>query len=581
MQRVEPHEAGTQPIEGTVGEIAERLRALAAMAAEAGAEDTGRDATELAERLAQGRFFVASVGQFKRGKSTLLNALLERSILPIGVVPVTTAVTVLRYGQTLTARVHFSDGRRDEVDPERLADYVSEARNPENHKGVAAVEVTVPSGLLASGMCLVDTPGLGSVFAANTTATRAFVPHLDAALVVLGTDPPISWEELVLIQEIGKQVDHLIVVLNKSDRVADEDSREAASFTERAIVNHLHRDVGDIYRISATERLAGRATRDWPRLEEALRNLAGRSAHVLDGAATRGFSRIARALLCDLDEQREALTRPIEDSERRLATLRRAIVGTEHALREMSARMQVEEVALSSRFARLREDFLASEGPLARRELADAVRAAPAGRGPVCRTRAIDLAHQIARRRVTAWADEIQPKAEALYSETMARFVERANDFVARLSSGAWDGSVLRQEEFLVERGFRQNAHFFFTSLLTRAAPGFWTRTLDWIRLRRWLVASATRQASDYLHRLIATNSARLANDLTARVEESQRQLESEIRTRLSALVTTAERAVERARVQQASGVETVGAELARIDRLRERVEGLIGKAAR
>src|SRR5207244_12572453 len=70
--------------------------------------------------------------------------------------------------------------------------YVTEEHNHENVKGVAVVEVFLPAPLLARGLCLVDTPGIGSTFAANSEVTRAFVPHIDAALVVLGADPPIS-----------------------------------------------------------------------------------------------------------------------------------------------------------------------------------------------------------------------------------------------------------------------------------------------------------------------------------------------------------------------------------------------------
>jgi predicted GTPase len=581
MERIEQREFDTPQIEGTVHETAERLEALAALAERAGAEGIVDQASEMAERLALGRFFVACVGQFKRGKSTLLNALLERSILPTGVVPITTAVTVLRYGRTLTARVRFSDGRRADIDPERLAEYVSEAQNPENEKGVTAVDVTVPSALLASGMCLVDTPGLGSVFAANSAATRAFVPQIDAALVVLGTDPPISGEELALVEAVGAQVDHLLFILNKCDRVDEAESREAAAFTRRVIATRLDRDVDEIHRVSATERVAGRITWDWARLEEALKDLAGRSAAVLDAAATRGLSRIGHALLGDLDEQRDALTRPIQESERRLARLRQAIVDAEYAMRELSARLRVEQVALSSRFASLREAFLASEAVLARSELADAVRAAPVRRGPTCRANAIDVAQEIAKRRVTAWAQEIEPKAEALYRATTGRFVELANDFVARLSHGASDGLALRQEDFIVERGFRADAHFFFTSMMAHSSPGFWAWVLDWIRPHRLLVASAIRQATRYLERLMTTNSARVANDLTARVDESQRRLESEIHARLSVLLTTAERALAWARAQQAAGAEAVTARLAEIARLREQVEGLIDRAVR
>jgi hypothetical protein len=73
------------------------------------------------------------------------------------------------------------------------------------------------------------------------------------------------------------------------------------------------------------------ATRSIIALAVALRNLAGRSAAVLDAAAAWGFTRCALALLRDLDERRDALSRPIEESERRLLALRRAIVETEHA----------------------------------------------------------------------------------------------------------------------------------------------------------------------------------------------------------------------------------------------------------
>ena len=171
------------------------LEALQRLASEAGAEDVAAEAAALRERLAEGRFYVACLGQFKRGKSTLLNALVGESVLPVGVVPVTSALTILRHGAERTARVIFGDGGSRMVGLHDVAAYVAEEHNPENAKDVAAVEITLPSPLLASGTCLVDTPGVGSVFAGNTAVTREFLPHVDAAIVVLGADPPISGEE--------------------------------------------------------------------------------------------------------------------------------------------------------------------------------------------------------------------------------------------------------------------------------------------------------------------------------------------------------------------------------------------------
>ncbi len=109
-----------------------------------GESSIGADVRQLVARINEGRFFVACVGQFKRGKSTLLDALVGEPILPTGVVPVTTVPTVLRYGIQRTARV-LIDGKWKTIRPEELSQYVSEELNPENKKRVDGVEAFLPS----------------------------------------------------------------------------------------------------------------------------------------------------------------------------------------------------------------------------------------------------------------------------------------------------------------------------------------------------------------------------------------------------------------------------------------------------
>ena len=171
---------------------AARLLRLGELAQELGAEPVAEEARELAARVSEERFYVACVGQFKRGKSTLLNALVGREVVPTGFVPVTAVPTVIRFGSEPRARVRMRNGSWREIAIADLEEYVTEERNPENKKAVDGAEVFVPSSLLSSGMCFVDTPGLGSTFLGNTAATQAFIPHIDAALVVVGADPPIA-----------------------------------------------------------------------------------------------------------------------------------------------------------------------------------------------------------------------------------------------------------------------------------------------------------------------------------------------------------------------------------------------------
>src|SRR5580704_12519909 len=162
------------------------LDALRRIAEEAGAASVAADAAALAARLAEARFFVACLGQFKRGKSTLLNALVGQPVLPVGVVPVTSVVTILRYGDRPAAMVRFSDGHTEPIALDTIAMFIDERQNPGNRRHAIVVDIALPSPILRDGLCLVDTPGLGSVHAANTEATRAFVPRTDVALVVVG-----------------------------------------------------------------------------------------------------------------------------------------------------------------------------------------------------------------------------------------------------------------------------------------------------------------------------------------------------------------------------------------------------------
>ena len=90
---------------------ASRLLRLANLAQELGAEPVAEEARELATRVSEGRFYVACIGQFKRGKSTLLNALVGHEVVPTGFVPVTAVPTVIRFGDQPHARVRMTKFR--------------------------------------------------------------------------------------------------------------------------------------------------------------------------------------------------------------------------------------------------------------------------------------------------------------------------------------------------------------------------------------------------------------------------------------------------------------------------------------
>lgn len=192
------------------------------------------------DRLRGRRLRVLVAGEAKRGKSTLVNRLLGQEVLPTGVVPVTaiaTTVRRLRDSPPGAARVltTFADGRREQSGLATLPGLVTEQDNPHNVKGVRAVEVLLGRGRLAEyDVELVDTPGTGSVFTHNTATARQAYAGLDAAIVVVSADPPISAAEQCLLREIAGLAVHTMVFLNKTDRLTGQELEQALAFTKAA-----------------------------------------------------------------------------------------------------------------------------------------------------------------------------------------------------------------------------------------------------------------------------------------------------------------------------------------------------------
>ena len=185
-------------------------------------------AEELAS-LAAGRCLVAVVGEFKRGKSTLVNALVGEPVLPTGVVPLTAVATELGFGEP-AATVVYLDGRSEEVAPDSIASYVTESANPRNTRRVARVEVRGWWPLLEPGAVLVDTPGLASVHEHNTEAGRDALLDADGAVVVLSADAPLSEREADLLQVLRDRRAPTFFVLNKADHLRADELAEVRRF---------------------------------------------------------------------------------------------------------------------------------------------------------------------------------------------------------------------------------------------------------------------------------------------------------------------------------------------------------------
>ncbi|MCL6449299.1 MAG: dynamin family protein, partial [Armatimonadetes bacterium] len=233
---------------------------------------------ETKERFEKETFTLVILGEFKRGKSTFVNALLGEPLLPTAIVPLTAIPTIIHYQEHPGAQVVFLNGERRVIELEAITAFVTEKENPANRKQVREVQVGYASPFLRRGVILVDTPGVGSVYEHNTGAAYAYLPRSDAGIFLLSVDAPLSKTEIDYLKDVRQHVHKLFFVVNKIDVVSGSDVEEALEFLRGTLRNIFDGQETMLFPLSARLALEGKrennrqkiAASGIPELEEKL-----------------------------------------------------------------------------------------------------------------------------------------------------------------------------------------------------------------------------------------------------------------------------------------------------------------------
>ncbi len=539
--------------------------------------------TELLHKLDTKTFNLVVFGEFKRGKTTFINALLGQALLPSAVVPLTSVVTILHYGPRAQAEVEYLDGRREVVTSEALSDYVTERGNPENVRGVRVVRVAVPSPLLHNGLQLVDTPGVGSVYEHNTEATRDFLSQVDGAILLVASDPPISRGECEFLREIRPHVARLFVVQNKIDQLRPPEAVESLEFTQGVLCDVLGQGEVEVFPLSAREALEAQLDGDdvrladsgLPRFVEELRRFQEHEqAQTLVLSVVRNALEVAEDERLGLDLERQAMTMSLEEIERRSADF--------HRRRDQLLQQQADDGVLIRAAARkliartLQEDYIEERNNRAPELRARAVRWAEQRRDAPASELLLEgnlFIHETLYEVIGRWRRTEEKRLEQELAVTFERFTTRANEALTAIYDLAREVFELPPRTVQAMPYLSRPSRFLWLDWQWEARGG-----LAGSPLGRWLPGARARAVKSIEDKLLEEHDkacGRLRHDFAERAQAAFEEHARSIAGSLADAIGGIDRAIQRAIAQKQRTAEQVEETEARILREAEELQRL------
>jgi len=544
-----------------------------------GSTDMVRHAAGLADKLEQQQFVVAVVGEFKRGKSSFINALLGAEVLPVGAIPVTSTVTVATYGRVPRVEIGFADGTSEIADIDGLSRYVTERENPGNRRKVARVVVEHPAAPLAEGVQLVDTPGVGSIHQHNTDTTQRFLSEVDAAIFVTSADQPVSHTERLFLEEVSDHVAGMFFVLNKVDILQPGDVGEVVDFTTEALGAAIGRRAV-VYPVSSLDALRAKEQGDTDGVERSGISLferdfgaflAEEKAAVLARSTARSAARLVAEETNTVKVERETMRLPVNEATSLISRLEEVSARTTTFRRDLEALLEMETRTL---IRTVEEDLAALRVSETDRLLAEAGRLLDDHPNPRSAADELDAAvKESLRNSIETWRHAENLTLTGLLSGVTARFFDETATQVERtisLCSQLFDVTLTpppRDDTFDVDSAFTF-AFFDPPDEIQMAVEAIRRRTPSSIA-RRML----HRRLDEQIPILVDKHCGRLRWDYAQRLDKVRARLSGELADRLDGTLNSLRRGVERAESRRAASESDLATVTAALDATLGRLE--------
>jgi len=524
---------------------------------------------DLKEKVRSNAFNLVVVGQFKRGKTSLINALLGAEILPVAVVPLTSIVTIMTWGEALRIKVYFNDGKIAEIKPESLVEYVTEKGNPKNAKDVREVVLTYPSPYLKDGVRLIDTPGVGSIYQHNTDIAYQYLPKSDAALFLLSVDQPMSRAELDFLMDVKEHANKIFFVLNKADYLPENDLKESIEFSKNGLKDAMNTEV-KLFPISARLALEGAAAKSSELMEKSMLPLFSKDLHrflmeekgnVLILSVTNNLLRSISQAKLELELELKSLTSPLEELKEKIQAFENKKGEMEQVKRDFKILLEGEVSRLVK--GGLEDDLQGFVRDLIPHEQAHLTEHFEQNKGISLKDLRSTLEEAVinhVKQAFITWRSMEDERLAKAFETICKRFVTKINETVdellrysSELFSVPFD-AVKAEALWSVQSGFYYKfkeqpvGTAIIASTLTLALPKF---IGDKIVLKKM---------KEYLQRAVTTQAARAGNDFEERLDKSKLDFSWEMFQKIEATIEGITSAIEKGMMQRTKGTQEVEA---------------------
>jgi small GTP-binding protein len=338
---------------------------LGAAAEAAGLPSVARDVRETRlPKLDDERFTIVVLGEFNHGKSTFINALLGRPVLPTGITPTTAVLAHISQGPKEGATLVFESGERKAIDVKKLGEWLTVeglAAHAKAGEGIHHIEVTHPAAILGERVTIVDTPGVNDINEQRAEITYGYLPRADAAVFLLDATQILSASERQFLEEriLRSCRDRLLFVVAKADLLDAAELEETLRFARKHLAAIVPEPV--VLPVSAKRGLAGDADASGlpAVIDELGATVANERRKLLLDNALGDATRLAAFVRQSLAIRRKSLELPMGELESRIDRAKEKLRSGQKVLETAAETIRAETAALKARVRQDLADFTA------------------------------------------------------------------------------------------------------------------------------------------------------------------------------------------------------------------------------